>query len=294
MKLYLRKLLAASLLLTLASACASNTVQDVSTSPGPDRTLVYMTAGDRDLTLTLFRPAGKKTDTPSSAIMFFFGGGWKSAFPDQFHPQSAYFAELGVVAINVYYRTESTDAVPPVVSLMDAKSAMRWVRSHASELGIDPQRIAAGGGSAGGHLAAALAVIEEFNHADDDLSVSTRPDALVLYNPVIDNGPGGYGFDRVEPYWENFSPLHNIHDNHPPAIFFLGREDDLIPVTTGIAYKNAVEATGARMDLHLYEGESHGFFNNFRSVEMYEDTTSKAHGFLYDLGFIDTPPVIED
>ena len=257
----------------------------------PDELLVYRTAGDRDLKLHIFRPTEADSAKLSPAILFFHGGGWNSGTPTQFYAQSQYFAKHGLVAISVEYRTYQSDATPPIVALLDAKAAMRYVHSHAGELNIDPHRIIATGASAGGQLAAALAVADRINEPDADLSVSTRPNALVLFNPVVDNGPNGYGFDRVEPYWESFSPLHNVDDNHPPALFFLGTEDALIPVDTANAYKKAVEAAGSRMVLHLYEGASHGFFNESRSESHYEDTTRKAHAFLYEQGIVETPPV---
>ena len=279
----------------LVTACAPSSGQEVpprdrgAPSLQPDERVVYRQAGDRELELHVFRPSTSGSAAPAPAIVFFHGGGWTGGNAAQFYPQSRYFADLGMVVISVHYRTGAADGVPPNVCLMDAKSAMRWVRSHTAELGIDPDRIAAGGGSAGGHLAAALAVTDGFDHPDDDTSISTRPDALLLYNPVIDNGPDGVGYERVKEFWAAFSPLHNIKDDHPPTIFLLGTNDNLVPVSMGQAYKEAVEATGARMDLHLYEGAEHGFFN--APMPLYEDTNLKVYAFLRELGFLeDTPP----
>ena len=283
-----RLLLTLMLILYAGSATATDERSD---AREPDELLVYQTAGGRDLRLHVFRPTEAASAKLSPAILFFHGGGWNSGAPSLFYAQSQYFAERGLVAISVEYRTYLSDTTPPIVALLDAKAAMRYVHSNAGELNIDPQRIVAVGASADGHLAAALAVTDLIDEPDADLSVSTRPNALVLYNPVIDNGPDGFANDPVEPYWESFSPLHNVGDNHPPAIFFLGTEDALIPVDTAYAYKKAVEATGSTMTLHLYEGASHGFFNEFRSESHYEDTTRKSHAFLYKLGFVETPPV---
>ena len=134
-----------------------------------------------------------------------------------------------MVAICAEYRVSSRHKTSPRECVQDGKSAMRWVRSHSSELGIDPHRIAAGGGSAGGHVAAATATVKGFDEPGEDITVSARPDALVLFNPVYDNGPKGYGHDRVKDYWKEFSPLHNLDKTTPPTIVFLGTEDKLVP-----------------------------------------------------------------
>ena len=95
----------------------------------------------------------------------------------------------------------------------------------------------------------------------EDLSVSSRPDALVLFNPVFDNGPGGFGHGRVKTYWEDISPVHNISSMAPPLLVFLGTEDKYISVDSTKLYKVRMEEAGRRCDLHLYKGLEHGFFN---------------------------------
>jgi len=82
----------------------------------------------------------------------------------------------------------------------DAKSAVRWIRKNALTYNIDPERIAAGGGSAGGHIAAATGTSTAFEEDGEDKSISSWPNLLVLFNPVIDNGPDGYGHSRVKGY----------------------------------------------------------------------------------------------
>jgi acetyl esterase/lipase len=118
------------------------------------------------------------------------------------------------------YRIKNKHNTTPFESLKDAKSAMRYVRGHAKELGINPDSIIAAGGSAGGHLAAATAFIKGYNEVTDDLSVSCIPQALVLFNPVIDNGPGGYGYERIGDQYKEFSPIINLKKNAPPTVFF--------------------------------------------------------------------------
>ena len=130
----------------------------------------------------------------------------------------------------------------------DAKSAMRWVRSHAAELGIDPNRIASGGGSAGGHLAAFVGMVEGKDDPQDDTKVSAKSNAMCLFNPVFDNGPGGWGTERVGDRYQEFSPAHNITKDDPPAIVFLGSQDKLIPVKTLETFKANMEKAGVRCE----------------------------------------------
>ena len=101
---------------------------------------------------------------------------------------------------------------------------MRYVRSHAEGLGIDPDRIAAAGGSAGGHLAVFTALVPGIDDPAEDLKVSCKPQALVLFNPVFNNGPGQYGYKRVGQRFHDFSPAHNISKDTPPTISDRGRQ----------------------------------------------------------------------
>lgn len=164
------------------------------------------------------------------------------------------------------------------------------MRTHAAELGIDPERIIASGGSAGGHLAATTATATQFNEPGEDTSVDCRPKALVLFNPVFDNGPEGYGHDRVKDYWQDISPMHNLKKGTPPTLVFLGTKDKHIPVATAEKYKALMEANGDRCDNHLYPDRPHGFFNRRGKQNTdFDDTLKKMDAFLVLLGFL-TPP----
>ena len=211
--------------------------------------------------LYIYHSEGKKKHN-NPAIVFFFGGGWNSGSPKQFEPQAKYLAKYGMSVVLADYRTKNNAGTTPKEALMDAKSAMRFLKINAISLGIDPEKILAGGGSAGGHLAAATAFCGNINHPKDDLSVSSVPKALILFNPVIDNSLEGYGFNRVKDYYEDFSPMHNIKKNAPPTIFFLGTEDNIISVETAQKFKEKMKTVGARCDLFLYPGQKHGFFNS--------------------------------
>lgn len=257
----------------------------------PDKVLVYKTIGDHKLQLHLFNPTKHSRNDRRPAIVFFFGGGWRVGSPSQFYPHCKYFASRGMVAISAEYRIKSKHRTSPFECVKDGKSAIRWVRVHSTELGIDPHRIAAGGASAGGHVAAATGTVKGFEESNEDARVSSKPNALALIYPVFDNGPGGYGHGRVKERWKEFSPMHNIDKNTPPTIVFLGTKDRYIPVSTAKKYKSLMEKSGARCDLHLYEGQPHGFCNHpsFKgnSVEYFKKVCIEMDKFLKSLGYLE-------
>ena len=251
--------------------------------------ILYKQVGASSLYLQVDYPPDYKSSNSYPALVFFYGGGWIGGTTEQFAPHAKYFASRGMICFRADYRVKSRQGTSPFESLKDAKSAIRFLRTQARELGVDPDKIVASGGSAGGHLAVACAVIEGFNEEGEDLSVSCIPNALVLFNPVFDNGPGGYGYERVGEAYKDFSPLHNLREGSPPAVVFLGTEDKLIPVETARYFETVMEKVGSKCYLFLYEGEGHGFFN-YGNYELYRDTRDKADDFLSSLGFLKEIP----
>jgi acetyl esterase len=254
--------------------------------------ITYKQVDNISLEMEIFLPENAAANSPYPCIVFYFGGGWNGGTVTQFEPHAEYFASRGMVCFLVDYRVKTRQGTTPFESLMDAKSAIRFIRAHADEFHVDQEKIVASGGSAGGHLAAATALIEDFSELNDDLAVSCVPNALILFNPVIDNGPGGYGYERIGSKYKDFSPLHNIDSWAPPTIFFLGTEDNLIPVETAEYYKTVMEKFGSRCDLHIYEGQKHGFFN-FKNPEYFHKTVLEADKFLISLGFLIGEPTIK-
>ncbi len=257
--------------------------------PGAE-SVVYKKVEDRELKLFIDKPAAWKATDQRPAIVFYFGGGWVSGTPEQFRKQSEYLATRGLVGIRVEYRTiPKGEKGLPVICCADAKSAMRYVRAHAKELGIDPKRIAAAGGSAGGHLAAFTALVDGLDDSKDDLKVSCKPDALLLFNPVFNNGPGQWGHERVGERFMEFSPAHHITKAAPPAIVFLGDQDKLIPVSVLREFESGMKRVGARCEAHVYPMAGHGFFNR---DPHYMLTLIEADKFLASLGWIQGPPTL--
>ena len=253
--------------------------------------VLYKKIDTTALFLEVYKPPHFDTAKKYPALIFFFGGGWNGGSRSQFLEHAKYFSKRGLVCFLADYRTASKNKTTPFVAVEDANSAIRFVRKNASKFGVDADKIIASGGSAGGHLAAATALTTAYNATTDDLTIDCIPNALVLFNPVIDNGPGGYGYERIGSAYKSFSPLHNIQKGAPPTIIFLGTKDNLIPVATAVYYKTVMEKVGSICKLELYEGQGHGFFN-YKNKAYYDKTVLAADAFLQELGYLtDTPKV---
>lgn len=251
----------------------------------------YKHVGDTKLFMHIFEPQNRPSGGQFPAIVFFFGGGWNGGTPKQFEPHCRHLAARGIVAITAEYRVKSRNQTTPFECVADGKSAIRWVRANAAKFHIDPNRIAAGGGSAGGHVAAAVGNCPGLEGKGEDLKISSKPDALVLFNPVYDNSENGYGYSRVKPRWKEISPMHNLRKGAPPTIVFLGTKDKLIPVATGEEFDKRMKAIGSRSELHLYKDAPHGFFNKGKPGNHYPDTIEKMDKFLAVLGWLKGEPI---
>ena len=253
--------------------------------------VVYKEVNATKLMMDVYCPDKIDSSKVYPAMVFFFGGGWVGGDRFQFINQAKYFSKRGLICFLVDYRIKNKNNTTPFECVKDAKSAIRFIRKKASYFRVDTTKMIASGGSAGGHLAAPTALIDSFYEATDDLSISCIPNALVLFNPVIDNGPGGYGFEKIKDAYKNFSPLHNINKGAPPTIIFLGTNDKHIPVETAAYYKKVMEKVGSRCDLKIYEGQSHGFFN-YKNLEYYKKTVIDADAFLVSLGYLKNEPTV--
>jgi len=271
-----------------------------------DREFIFKTVNDTELKLWVFLPPKHRAEDSSPAIVFFFGGGWSSGSPSQFTRQCEYLAARGMVAMVADYRVASRNDVLANACVSDAKSAIRWVRQHASELGVDPDRIAAGGGSAGGHIALATATLPGFDEPGENPDISSKPDALVLFNPVVILAPVEGSEDKFEDKFEglkgrlgtdpdSISPYHHVIPGLPPAIIFHGEADTTVPFETVSMFTDKMQQAGNNCTLVGYKGESHGFFNYGRKNNgSYVSTVNQMDGFLVSLGYLDPLPEISE
>jgi acetyl esterase len=254
-------------------------------------TEIYKTIGTVKLNAYIYYPPNHRPSDKRPCILLFFGGGWTGGNPAKLAPQAIYLASRGMVAITPDYRVKNPQGTTPKECVKDGNSALRLARKNAARLGIDPARFVASGPSAGGHVAAATETALIYDEPGEDLSISSDPNALVLFNPVYDNGPGpppGYGYDTVKAYWRDISPNDNIRAPFPPHIVFLGTSDDLIPVATALRFQSLAQGLGARSDLKLYDGREHGFFNSDQPD--YLQVLGQVDDFLVSIGYLQPKP----
>ncbi len=255
----------------------------------------YKTVEGLDLKLYVYSPDGHAAADRRPAVVFFFGGGWRSGNPIQFAKQCEYLASRGLVAITVDYRVLLRNGLPARFSVADAKSSIRWVRENADRLGIDAYRIASAGGSAGGHLAASTAFLSQHDDPADNLATSANPNALILFNPATVLAPvaGVFERDDVELLeWrmgaplESMSPYHNLAEGAPPTLVFHGKADKVVPYATAEAFCDRMNELAGSCELVGYDGEGHGFFNYSRGTDAFRDTLMRADRFLVSLGWL--------
>jgi acetyl esterase len=283
-RLILALLFSFSPLVTTSSAAAEGKAKGrkaaaASPLPQPTDKLVYKEVGGSKLEIWMWKPKGWKPSDERSAIVFYHGGGWRSGSPTAFSRQSARLAEQGMVAFSVQYRLTSQDGVSVHDCVKDAKSAFRWVKSNARELGVDPSKIAAGGGSAGGHLAAALATLDAINYPSDDVKIRTKPAALVLFNPAVrlefPRAREAVASDSRD--LQSLNPYEYVSRGHPPTIIFHGEADTTVPIQTVRDYAAKVTKLGGECTVVEFDGQPHSFFHREPFVW---DTLQQAEAFL--------------
>lgn len=251
----------------------------------PTRLITYKKVGDRELKLHVFEPKGFKPTDKRACFVVIHGGGWTGGVPKRMYPFANHFANLGMVGISVEYRLmkKATD-VTPFECVKDGRSALRYVRAHASELGVDPKRIVVSGGSAGGHVAAATALFDGIDEEGEDTKASCRPDAMVLLFPVIDTSKEGYGNAKCGPDWKNISPVDHVRPGLPPTITFHGTGDTTTPFKGAKRFHEEMLKAGNKSELVVNEGGKHGYLMFDKSL--YVETLRIAEGFLHELGFL--------
>lgn len=255
----------------------------------PDQEWIYKKVDGKELKMTVFLPETYEKGGSFPAMVWFHGGSWRTGEANWHYPDCEYWARRGMVAVSVDYRLKDRDGVEvPLECVKDAKAAVIHLRKRAKELKIDPDHIVVAGGSAGGQLAAATAMITGPETYDDPgTSISCVPNAIILTNPWFK-------------CHESLSPPKHVKPGLPPTITFIGDSDPAIPVAEMQAFDEALKSEGNASELHVGSDGKHGFCNGrnpknphfYWSLEL-SDRFLVKHGILTGRSQVVIPAGVE-
>lgn len=232
--------------------------------------LVYAKHGDRQMLLDLFVP--KEATKPLPAVMVVHGGGWLNGSKEKFHGLAISLAERGFAAVAVGYRLGGEAKFP--AAIIDCNLATAFIRKNASKYGIDPNRIGAVGGSAGGHLVGLMATasgVDAFETNDSKLQaavvmagpmeLATGPVAIKSReNPAESNSNKWLGktVDEAPDLYKLASPITHVSKNSPPILFMSGEHD--VP-ERNVATRDLLRKAGVDSQIAVYRFGRHGCWN---------------------------------
>jgi acetyl esterase len=287
----------AQMFLGILLFCGSANAQAAVGPTGPD-IRVYKTVGAAKLTAHVFHPSQASDRKRAPAILLFHGGGWVAGSPEWVYEAAERYAQLGAVAIAVEYRLSDQKTVTPLDSLADARDILRWTRTNAAELGIDPDHVAAYGVSAGGQLASALATIDDTQHP----GTLAAPSALVMISPAVSVTHDGW-FERIlldKAPVVDLSPDEHITKRLPPTIIFHGVSDTLVPVSGVRRFCERARQQNSDCEIVEYPNVGHLFTRKLDSQEDnfdpdptdVADARTKGDAFLAKHGFLPRFPAL--
>jgi len=272
----MKKLLTVILCALCGVSLTAETIAKAKESGAPGKPYIYKTPDGKEQKMEIYFP--KDHDPAKSKVpglILFHGGGWSGGTLDQFRVACAYFASRGLVCATSDYRLGAKRTC-----VTDAKSAIRWFKGHASELGIDPNRIITGGGSAGGHISALATMNPGLNDPADPKEINTSVVAYLWFNPAF--APA----DSKDP---EIDVLHHLKADLPPAIAFFG-DKDTWKKGWDVAYAKWKSLGVKTIDLQIAPGQVHSFFNKepWRTV-----TLIAADRFLVKQGLLTGEPTLK-
>ena len=251
----------------------------------------YKSVDGRDLRAYVYRPASVASERVHPAAILIHGGGWYMGEPAWMEARARRLASLGMVAVAVEYRLSDQASVTPLEAMADVRDAIRWMRRDADRLGLDPDRIAALGVSAGGHLAAAAAMIDP--EGSDTLSAAAN--AFVFWYPALslagDNWLKRILLDRASV--SSIDPVEHVRPGLPPTLIFVGVNDSLTPLTGQQEFCARMEQVGNQCTIQVYPGLGHLFMRNPwgegnepSDSAAQTDASLRAERFLELLGYV--------
>jgi acetyl esterase/lipase len=230
--------------------------------------IAYLPNGHQRQKLDLYVPEKRRGLMP--LIVWIHGGGWMEGSKNHCPPLP--WTRKGYLVASIDYRLSQEAKFP--AQIKDCKAAVRWLRIHAEEYGIDPHRLVAWGDSAGGHLASLLGTAGNVPEWEEGVpSVSSRVQVVIDWygradlsrvstDPTWANSPsalllGGYGNDVAE-LAKKASPIFHVSKDDPPFLIMHGSMDSLVPHRQSEAFAGALKEAGVESRLVILEGAGHG------------------------------------
>lgn len=254
---------------------------------------VYKAVDGTELSAYIWEPAADKAPPyPKSAIAFFYSSGWDNGQVSQFAPHCVYFASRGMLAVAFDYRVSAKHGTTPLHAMADARSAIRWMRLNSTELGINPGKIVGAGGSGGAHIVTAAAMLKNFDEPGEPSEISCAPNALALFNPILDTSKKGFGIDRFPSpdLAKKANLVAAIGPGLPPSVIFHGTQDRVVSHEHSFQFAKKMKKKKNICEFFAYEGQGHGFFNFNVSFDIYQSTLNTLDDFLVSQGFIEYDP----
>lgn len=263
-----------AMVLALLAVCACAFAQADQNSAPPDckviNDVVYGKVGSRELHLDIVIPKDGIAK-PHPCVVWIHGGGWSKGSYKQ--NRAAWLAGKGYVAASVEYRLTGEAVFPAQIT--DCKAAIRFLRAHAREYGIDPKRIGAWGSSAGGHLVALLGTtggVKELEGNAGNAGVSSAVQAVCDFfgptNLVIDKWAdppaavtallGGSPKDKPE-LARLASPVKFVDPKDPPFLIVHGEQDKVVPISQSEQLYEALKKAGVDVTFVRVKNAGHGF-----------------------------------
>ncbi len=253
--------------------------------------VVFKHASGDDLKLYILKPNSWSSGDQRPAIVFYYGGGWRNAYLRAFESHARYYTSQGLVCFIAEYRVFNDHGTLPFDCVKDAQDAFAFVRNNADKFGINPDKMVASGGSAGGHLAACLGTVEDTRNG-----AASKPNAMVLFNPrcIVDPKNPQYAFvQELGTQAINISPYHHMDKNTPPSIIYHGTSDDLVPYEDSVLFHEKLLELGVSSSIELFENREHSFFYGNKETpgyakpgEDFQKTLDLTDSFLRDLTFL--------
>lgn len=238
-----------------------------------EKGVICGTGGGRELRCDVFMPPAGTAN--GVGLLLVHGGGWIQGDRSQLHGYGIHLGRNGYTSVACEYRLSGEAPWP--AQLEDVKLALRWMRANSAQLGIDPDKIAVSGNSAGGHLSLMVAAtqnIPDFDGNGGHAGVSTRVSAAIAFyaptnlgvpttpgkTPVLDEVVVAlFGADRSGARIRGASPISYASADFPPTMLITGNADAIVPANESVRMYSALVGAGARAELHVYEGAPHAF-----------------------------------